>query len=147
MRIEEVLKQPPQVFLLADHGWSSYSTLIETRCDLIAEQPELVRKFVAASAAGWREYLHGDNSAANALIQTANPTITNRQIEFSIVQMKERGLVESGEAVKRGIGAIDPERVAQHFQSLVEAGLFKSGELDPAESYTVEFLPTSKPAN
>jgi NitT/TauT family transport system substrate-binding protein len=147
MRIEEVLKERPQVFLLADHGWSSYSTLIETRRDLIAKQPELVRRFVAASAAGWREYLHGDNSAANALIQKANPTITQRQIEYSIAQMKERGLIESGDALKQGIGVIDPQRVEQHYQSLVEAGLFMSGELDPAESYTLEFLARPEPAN
>ncbi len=147
IRIEEVLSKPPQVFLLADHGWNTYSTLIETRRDLIAEQPELVRKFVAASAAGWRDYLHGDNSQANALIRKANPTITPRQIKFSIGQMKARGLIESGEALAAGIGAIDPKRVAQHFQSLVEAGLFKPDELDPAESYTREFLPTAEPAN
>ncbi len=28
----------PKIFLLADQGWGSYSTLIETRRDLVAEQ-------------------------------------------------------------------------------------------------------------
>ncbi len=43
-------------------------------------------------------------------------------------------------ALKSGIGAIRPKRVAEHFQSLVDAGLFKSGELDPAESYTARIF-------
>src|SRR5215212_3845029 len=33
----------PKVFLLADQGFSSYSTLIETRRDLVGKKPDLVR--------------------------------------------------------------------------------------------------------
>ena len=43
----------PKIFLLADQGWGSYSTLIETRRDLVDEKPDLVQRFVDASAIGW----------------------------------------------------------------------------------------------
>src|SRR6202140_5038970 len=53
----------PKVFLLADHGFNSYSTLIETRRDLVENKPDLVQRFVAASIIGWDPYPHGDNLA------------------------------------------------------------------------------------
>ena len=39
----------PKIFLLADKGFDSYSTLIETRRDLIEKKPDLVQRFVDAS--------------------------------------------------------------------------------------------------
>ena len=58
----------PVVQLLADNGFSTYSTTIETRADLVKTKPETVRKFVEASIIGWNNYLYGDNKAANELI-------------------------------------------------------------------------------
>jgi NitT/TauT family transport system substrate-binding protein len=44
----------PQVFLLADQGFSAYSTLIEARRELVDKKPDLVQRFVDASIIGWR---------------------------------------------------------------------------------------------
>src|ERR1700730_7661329 len=38
----------PKVFLLADHGFDTYSTLIETRRDLVEQKPDLVQRFLDA---------------------------------------------------------------------------------------------------
>jgi NMT1/THI5 like len=38
----------PNIFLLSDYGYSTYSTLIETRRDLIEKKPDLVQRFVDA---------------------------------------------------------------------------------------------------
>src|SRR5450631_4678563 len=49
----EVEKQggfKPNVFLLADQGYSTYATLIEARRDMVAKNPDLVQRFVDASA-------------------------------------------------------------------------------------------------
>ena len=54
----------PKVFLLADHGFNGYSTLIETRRDLVEKKPDLVQRFVDASAIGWYHYLYGDRGRA-----------------------------------------------------------------------------------
>src|SRR5208283_634982 len=43
----------PNVFLLADYGYSTYSTLIVTRTDIVQTKPDLVQRFVDASAIGW----------------------------------------------------------------------------------------------
>ena len=63
----------PKMFLLADDGFSTYSTLIETRRELVEKKPDLVQRFVDASIIGWYNYLYGDNKAANAMIKQREP--------------------------------------------------------------------------
>src|SRR5207244_10869339 len=53
----------PKIFLLADQGFDAYSTLIETRRDLVEKKPELVQRFVDASVIGWYNSMYGDNRA------------------------------------------------------------------------------------
>ena len=69
--IEKQAGFKPKVFLLADQGFDTYSTLIETRRDLVEKKPDLVQRFVDASIIGWYNYLYGDNRPANALIKQA----------------------------------------------------------------------------
>ena len=60
----------PNVFLLSDYGYSTYATLIVARNDIVADKsPDLVQRFVDASAIGWYHYLYGDASQGNALIK------------------------------------------------------------------------------
>lgn len=139
-RILEASGTEPRVFLLADHGWSSYSTVLETRQDLIDERPELVQAFVDASILGWYEYLYGDPAAANKLILADNRDMTGAQIAYSITKMREAGLVDSGAAVQKGIGTIDGDRVAAFYRTMVTAGLFKPDEIDPTRAFTDQFV-------
>lgn len=140
MRFQEATGQLPEVFLLADNGWQSYSTVLETRNKLIEENPELVQRFVNASLLGWKRYLSGDNESANRLIQRDNPTMTDRQIAFSLKAMRERGLVKSGHVKTRGIGAIDPDRVRSFYAKMVEAGVYSASELNPDKAFTTQFV-------
>jgi NitT/TauT family transport system substrate-binding protein len=140
-RVEEALGREPRVFLLADHGWSSYSTLLETRVDLIEKQPALVQRFVDASILGWRHYVDGDDvAAANALIQRENPAMTDEQIAFSRAKMREWGLVDSGDSLKLGIGAMDVQRVREFYKSMVDAGTYGASDFDPTQAVSLEFV-------
>ncbi len=129
----------PNIFLLADQGYSTYATTIETRAEVIAKHPELVQRFVDASAVGWYHYLYGDNAKANAAIKKANPEMTDEQIAFSIAKIKEYGLVDSGDALKMGIGAMTDARVKDFYDSMVKSGVVKPG-LDYKKSYTLQFV-------
>ena len=129
----------PNIFLLADQGFDTYSTTIETRTETIDRRPDVVQRFVDASIIGWYNYLYGDNKAANALILKANPDMTQEQIDFSIAKMKEYGIVDSGDALKLGIGAMTDARMAHFFQQMVKAGLFPA-DLDYRRSYTLRFI-------
>ncbi len=129
----------PNVFLLADHGYETYATTIETRRDLLEKNPELVRRFVEASVLGWVHYLHGAASAANALIKRENPDMDDAQIAFSIQQMKAHGIVESGDALKWGIGAMDRARIARFYRDMASAGAAPEG-LDLAKGVDYSFV-------
>jgi NitT/TauT family transport system substrate-binding protein len=129
----------PNIFLFADRGYSTYATTIETRADLVAKHPDIVQRFVEASAIGWYNYLYGDNTKANALIKQDNPDMTDEQIAFSIAKIKEYGLVDSGDTLKLGIGAMTDDRVKSFYDSMVKAGVVKPG-LEYKKAYTLQFV-------
>jgi len=129
----------PNVFLLADYGYETYATTIETRRDILEQRPDMVRRFVEASILGWVHYLHGDNRAANELIKRENPDMDDAQIAFSIAQMKAFGIVESGDALTRGVGAMDKARIARFYRDMAEAGAVPAG-LDIAPGFDDRFV-------
>lgn len=129
----------PNVFLLADYGFNSYATTIETMQATIDEMPEAVACFVEGSAKGWYNYLYGDPSAANALIQAANPDMTDEQLAYSIEKMKEYGIVDSGDAEELGIGAMTDEHIKSFYDKMVAAGVSAEG-IDLSSIYTLEFV-------
>lgn len=131
----------PRVFLLADHGWNSYSTVLETRDDLIAKNPDLVQRFVDASIVGWNAYLDAeDTDAADALIKKDNPSMSTDLIKFSRRKMRELELLRGGDARKLGIGAIDAERVKSFYAKMVAAGMYEETTIDPTQAVTTEFV-------
>jgi NitT/TauT family transport system substrate-binding protein len=129
----------PKIFLLADKGFDSYSTLIETRRDLIEKRPDLVQRFVDASIVGWYNYLYGDNKAANALIRKHNPDMSEELIAYSVTKMKEYGIVDSGDTLKLGIGALTDARMKSFFDKMVRVGVTKPG-VDYRRAYSTQFV-------
>jgi NitT/TauT family transport system substrate-binding protein len=137
--IEKQAGFKPKVFLIADLGFSSYSTLIETRKELVEKKPDLVQRFVDASIIGWYHYLYGDNSAGNALIKKQNPEMTDALLAYSVAKMKEHGIVDSGDTLKLGIGAMTDARYAGFFDEMVRAGVIKPN-IDFRDAYTLRFV-------
>ena len=129
----------PKVFLIADYGFSAYSTLIETRRDLVAKRPDLVQRFVDASAIGWYHYIYGDSRPGNELIKKQNPEMSDALLSFSIAKMKDYGIVDSGDSIKLGIGAMTDARMKSFYDKMVRAGVVKSG-LDYKRGYTLQFV-------
>jgi NitT/TauT family transport system substrate-binding protein len=145
-RIEEASGELPRVFLLADHGWNSYSTVLETRTELIEKRPELVQRFVDASIAGWRTYLAGGQrtAAADALIKRDNPSMTDGLIAFSRTKMLELELLGEGGLDAMPIGAMNVERARDFFEQTVKAGMYKPAEVNPETALTLEFVKSMK---
>jgi NitT/TauT family transport system substrate-binding protein len=137
--IEKQGKFKPKIFLLADQGFSSYSTLIETRRALVEKKPDLVQRFVDASIVGWYNYIYGDNTPANALIKRQNPEMSDELLAYSVAKMKEYGIVDSGDSLALGIGAMTDARMKDFFDKMVRAGVAKSN-LDYRKSYTLQFV-------
>ncbi|MBB4382685.1 ABC transporter substrate-binding protein [Bradyrhizobium sp. SBR1B] len=137
--VEKAAGFKPNVLLLADYGFNTYSTLIETRRDVVEKKPDLVQRFVDASMIGWYNYIYRDNSAGNAMIKKLNPEMTDDLLAYSVAKMKEHGIVDSGDSLKNGIGAMSDERYTSFFNKMVKAGVVKP-ELDFRKSYTLRFV-------
>lgn len=114
----------PLVFLLADYGYQTYAGTIETRQELVEKNPDLVQRFVDASIKGWYSYLENPQPG-NQLIKKYNLEMTDEELDYSIQQLKESGIIFSPEAEKKGIGAMSEERWKSFFDSMVSVGVFK----------------------
>ena len=123
----------PNVFLLADFGFSTYSTTLVTRTDMVAKHPDIVQRFVDATAIGWCHFLYGDNAKTLALIKQQNSELTDDQMAFGLSSLKENGIVDSGDTLKLGIGAMTDVRVKDFFDKMVKAGVV-SADLDYKKS-------------
>jgi len=137
--IEQSAKFKPGVILLADYGFNTYSTLIETRRDIVDKKPDLVQRFVDASIVGWYHYLYGDNAPGNAMIKKLNPEMTDELLAYSVAKMKEYGIVDSGDTLHDGIGAMTDARVTSFFDKMVRAGVVR-GDIDFRKTYTLRFI-------
>ena len=98
-----------------------------------------MQRFVDASTIGWYNYLYGDNAKANAAIKKDNPDISDAQIAFSIAKMKEYGIVDSGDTLKLGIGAMTDAKMKDFFDKMVKAKVV-AASVDYKASYTLKFV-------
>jgi NitT/TauT family transport system substrate-binding protein len=129
----------PVVMLLADAGYSSYGSLIQTSDRLVRDNPDLVRRFVDASIEGWYSFLYGDPAPANALIKRDNPEMTDALLVYGIAKIKEYGIVDSGDAKTNGIGAMTEARWHDFFETMASAGVYPK-DLDFRKAFTLRFV-------
>jgi NitT/TauT family transport system substrate-binding protein len=135
--IEKEAGFAPKVFLLADNGYPGYATMALARTPLIAENPEAVRAFVEASAAGWRDYLYGDPSAADALIRADNPEMTQDVLDQAREKLKSYGIVDGGDPAQ--IGQMTDARWAEFFEMARDQGVYPA-TMNYRAAYTLDFV-------
>lgn len=129
----------PQVFLLADYGYSSYSELLMCSKKLVQERPDIVQKFVDASIKGYYTFLHGPHANALMLIKQQNPDYTDKAAGDAIKAMGSHGLLESGSAKEMGIGSMTDERWKDFFDTMVKAKVYDPS-LNYRAAYTLQFV-------
>ena len=129
----------PVVMLIADAGYASYGSLIQTSDKMVREKPDLVRRFVDASIEGWYSYLYGDPAPGNALIKRDNPEMTDALLAYGIAKIKEYGIVDSGHAKTAGIGAMTEARWRNFFDTMASVGVFPKN-LEFQKAFTLQFV-------
>ncbi|HEX6861031.1 MAG TPA: ABC transporter substrate-binding protein [Caulobacteraceae bacterium] len=132
--IEKQAGIKPAVFLLADQGYPGYAAMVLAPDSLIAGDPDAVRAFVEASAAGWRSYLHGDPAPGDALILKDNPEMTPDLLDQAREKMRQYEIVAPD-----GSGAMTDERWAEFFRVAAEQGVYPR-DLDYRRAYTLQFV-------
>ena len=130
----------PETFLLADQGWTTYSTTIEARTEMVEKNPDLVQRFVNASIEGWYNFLYGDRTAAYDLIMKDNPEMTKEKLDKEMAQFENLGIIDVGEALTKGIGAMDMGRVKAFHKLAIDAGIIEAGSVDINKVATDQFV-------
>ncbi len=138
--IEKEAKFKPDVLLLSDHGWSSYSMTVVCMEDTIARRPQAVAAFVRASMQGWKSYLQGDSSAADALIRKDNPNMPAELLAYGRKLVLARGMVLGGDAARQGVGIMTDARMQQTYDMLVAQKLIDPAKVELRKTYTTQFV-------
>jgi len=129
----------PVVLIMADAGYDSYSTTIDVMRPFMEADPDLVQRFVDASILGWYSFLYGDPEPAYELIKQDNPDMTDEQMRFSRAKLLEYGIVDSGDALELGIGAMTDERWTSFWEKTVDWGVYPK-DMDYRAAYTLDFV-------
>ena len=129
-----------KTFLLADEGYNTYANTIETRQDLVDKNPDLVQRFVTASIEGWVNFMYGDHSKAYEMILKDNADMSKETLDAELANLKELQLIDSGDAVTKGIGAIDMNRVKAFYELARKSGIVSGEELDMNKVATDAFV-------
>ncbi len=136
----------PVVMALPDSGFDGYASLIATSRKLVTNNPDVVQRFITASQIGWYDYLYKNPAPAFAAIKAANPDMTDGLIQYGYNQLKDRGIVDSGDTKTLGIYAMTDSRWEGFFKQMVQAGLY-----DPLMNYkvgyTLQFVDHGSPAS
>jgi NitT/TauT family transport system substrate-binding protein len=128
----------PRVFLLADYGYPPYAETIVATQKTVDGKPDVIKRFIEASALGWKSYL-ANPKPGNALIKNDNPQIEDDLLAFSVVQMKEYGLVTGGDASTKGILTMTDARWRKTFQFMAHSNLIRP-EVDYRKAFTLRFV-------
>jgi NitT/TauT family transport system substrate-binding protein len=132
-------KIEPQVFLLADSGYPGYGAMTLVSDTFSAANPEAVRGFVAATIAGWKDYLRGDPAPGDALIVKDNPDMTPDLLAQAREKLLSYGIVETSDGQ---IGTMTQDRWADFFTIMSDAGVVPK-DLNWQSGIDLSFLPKS----
>ncbi|MFO1310481.1 MAG: ABC transporter substrate-binding protein [Burkholderiales bacterium] len=128
----------PVVFLLADLGYPPYSEVLAvTRTNLI-RRTDALRRFVLASAEGWRSYL-ANPAPGNALIKKDNPQMSDELLAYGVRKMREYGIVAGGAAATSGLLTMNDARWQTTVEFLKTTGLAKPGT-DYTKAWSLELV-------
>ena len=130
----------PRVFLLADEGYPSYAAMVLSPTGFARDNARSLRSFIAASAEGWRDYMNGDPTAANALIKRDNPEMTDAILAQARTAMNANAIVEGGDAALYGLGTMTADRWQAFFDVTSQAGVYPTG-LNWRDAFTDNYLP------
>ena len=130
----------PRSFLLADEDYPSYATMVLAPNAFARDNAAALRSFIAASAEGWRDYIHGDARAADALIRRDNPQMSQAELDHARQALQANGLVDGGDAALYGLGTMTDDRWRAFFETMSGAGVYPAA-LNWREAFTTQYLP------
>lgn len=124
--------------LMADHGLALYGNAVIVNTEFAAENPEIVKSFLAAVAQGWIDVIADPAKGAEGVI-ARNPA-GDLELETRRLQLAIDANVVTDYVTANGMGGIDPERMATALEQLAETYEFQTAP-DAALYFDPSFLP------
>lgn len=124
--------------LMAEHGLDLYGNVVVVNTDYAGENPDVVKGFVTAVAAGWRDAIADPDAAIASLIER-NPA-ADSDLERRRLLMSIEDNVLTDYVAENGMGRIDAVRFASALEQLALTYEFQNTP-DPALYFTDEYLP------
>lgn len=122
----------------SDYGIDMYSDTLFTTDEMIKKKPDLVRKMVKATIAGWEYALAHPEEAVKAVLKR-DPRLKSDH-EKKMLEI-EASLIVARKTNKYGLGWMD-EEVWESMRSTLETlGILKKNSIKIKDVYTNEFLP------
>ena len=128
----------PVVFLLAERGYPPYSEVLAVTRDTLAKRPDVLARFVRASAEGWKSYL-ANPAPGNALIKRENPQMSDELLAYGHRKMLEYAIVTGTDTATSGLLTMSEARWRQTIDFLMSTGLAKPNA-DYASAFTLSIV-------
>ena len=109
-----------------------------TTTKLLADKPDVLKRFVRASMEGWKSYLKGDPFPGQCPDQGRQPE-DERRASPRIKRMNELKVVDGGDAATIGIGVMTDARWKATYDFMVDGGLLDKA-VDWKKAYTTQFV-------
>ena len=125
--------------LMADYGLQLYGNAVIVNTDFAKDNPDMVKKFVVALGAGWKDAINDPKAAIAALVKrnpAADSALEQRRLELAI-----KANVLSDYVKANGMGGIEKSRFDAAIQQLAETYEYKN-KPDAKLYYTDAYLPS-----
>ena len=125
--------------LMADYGLQLYGNAVIVNTDFAKDNQEIVKKFVVALGAGWKDAINDPKAAIAALVKrnpAADSALEQRRLELAI-----KANVLSDYVKANGMGGIEKSRFDAAIQQLAETYEYKN-KPDAKLYYTDAYLPS-----
>ena len=127
-------------FRFADYGLDLYGDGIIVKTALIKSNPDLIRRFMAATLKG-SEYAFDHPGEAVTILRKSNPEIDPDVGKAELLDTKQLAMTD--EVAKNGLGYIDGRHM-ENVRDIVTRSLNLNRVVPVEEIYTLEFLPPQK---
>lgn len=124
--------------MVSDLGWNPYSSVLMTTEALIEEDPDLVRKVVQATQAGWQRYLTDPDDANTQILEANRQGMTAEALRFGASQLPDLAMPDG--AALDTVGRMSEQRWATLLNQMTELGLLQDKQLQPSDCYDARFL-------
>ncbi len=117
----------------SDYGIDLYADTLFTTERVLRENPEMVRRFVAATLEGWSDAVAHPEDAARITVKAGNKL----SYAHELAMMKES--IALLQPDQQAIGSMQPARWAALQDQLIQGGFLKA-PLDLDKAYTTRFV-------